>query len=125
MLRLPYLALTGVFALLRLLPTSTADKDVEIVVLRHQLAILRRHVDKPRLVPSDRTFLAALLHRLPRPTLRKFHLIFSPDTVLRWHRDLLRSRHAKASRPKRPGRPRTVRSIQALVLRLARENQLG
>ncbi len=49
-------------------------------------------------------------------------LIVTPDTVLRWHRDLLRRRHAKASRPKRPGRPRTVRSIRALVLRLAREN---
>jgi hypothetical protein len=45
-----------------------------------------------------------------------------PDTVLRWHRDLLRRRHATASRPKRPGRPRTVRSVRVLVLRLAKEN---
>jgi transposase len=49
-------------------------------------------------------------------------LIVSPDTLLRWHRDVLRRRHAKASRPKRPGRPRTVRSVRALVLRLAQEN---
>jgi transposase len=59
---------------------------------------------------------------MPRPTLRQLHLIVSPDTILRWHRDLLRRHHARASRPKRPGRPPTIRSIQALVLRLAREN---
>jgi putative transposase len=121
-LRLPYLALTGVFALIRLLPTSSTDKDTEILVLRHQLAILQRHVPTPRLAPPDRAFLAALLHRIPRPTLRTFHLIVSPDTILRWHRDLLRRHHARSSRPKRPGRPPTIRSIQALVLRLAREN---
>jgi hypothetical protein len=49
-------------------------------------------------------------------------LIVFPDTILRWHRDLLRGHHAQASRPKRPGRPPTVHSIRALVLRLAREN---
>jgi putative transposase len=121
-LRLPYLALTSVFTLIRLLPMSDSDKNVEILALRHQLAILQRQIDKPRLTPPDRAFLAALLHRLPRPTLRQLHLIVSPDTVLRWHRDLLRRHHAKMSRPKRPGRPPTVRSIQTFVLRLAREN---
>jgi putative transposase len=55
--------------------------------------------------------------------LRQLHLIVSPETVLRWHRDLLRRNHAKASRPKRPGRPPTVRSVRALALRLARENR--
>ena len=54
--------------------------------------------------------------------LRRVRLLVRPDTVLRWHRDLVARRHAAASRPKRPGRPRTVRSIRALVLRLAREN---
>jgi putative transposase len=122
LLRLPYLALTSVFTLIRLIPMRDSDKNVEILTLRHQLAILQRQIDKPRLTPPDRAFLAALLHRLSRPRLRQLHLIVSPDTVLRWHRDLLRSRHAKASRPKRPGRPPTVRSIQNLVLRLAREN---
>jgi putative transposase len=119
---LPYLALTSVFTLIRLMPMSDSDKNVEILMLRHQLAILHRQIDRPCLTPPDRAFLAALLHRLPRPTLRQLHLIVSPDTVLRWHRDLLRRHHAKASRPKRPGRPPTVRSIKALVLRLAREN---
>src|SRR5258705_503517 len=101
---------------------SDLDKNVEILTLRHQLAILQRQIDKPRLTPPDRAFLAALLHRLPRPKLRQLHLIVSPDTVPRWHRDLLRRHHATASRPKRAGRPPTVRSSKALVLRLAKEN---
>jgi transposase InsO family protein len=122
LLRLPYLALTSVFTFIRLLPMSDVDKNVEILALRHQLAILQRQIDKPRLTQPDRAFLAALLHRLPRPKLRQLYLIVSPDTVLRWHRDLLRRHHANVSRPKRAGRPPTVRSIQALVLRLAKEN---
>ncbi len=125
LLRLPYLALTSVFTFIRLLPMSDSDKNVEILTLRLQLAILQRQIEKPRLTPPDRAFLAALLHQLSRPRLRQLHLIVSPDTVLRWHRDLLRRHHAKASRPKRPGRPPTVRSIKALILRLARENPSG
>jgi putative transposase len=101
---------------------SNTDKDIEILALPHQLAVLQRRVDKPRLTLSDRAFLAALLHTIPRPTLRQLHLIISPDTILRWHRDLLRRRHASASRPTRRGRPPTVRSIRAVVLRLAHEN---
>ncbi|MFC0105755.1 integrase core domain-containing protein [Kibdelosporangium aridum] len=110
------------FTLLRLLPTTSTDKDTEILVLRHQLAILQRQISKPRLPPPDRAFLAALLHRIPRPKLRQLHLIISPETILRWHRNLLRRHHAQASRPKRRGRPPTIRSIRTLVLRLAREN---
>jgi putative transposase len=104
LLRLPYLALTSVFTLIRPIPMSDSDKNVEILILRQQLTILQRQTDKPRLTPPDRAFLAALLHRLPRPRLRQLHLIVSPDTILRWHRDLLRRHHAKQSRPKRPGR---------------------
>jgi putative transposase len=122
LLRLPYLAVTGMFAFLRLLPRTSTDKDIEILALRHQLAVLQRQVGKPRFTPPDRAFLAALQHRIPRPTLRQIHLIVSPDTILRWHRDLLRRHHGRASRPKQPGRPPTVRSIRALVLRLACEN---
>jgi len=77
LLRLSYLALTNVFAFVRLLPVSDVDKDVEILALRHQLAVLQRQIDKPRLAPADRAFLGALLHRLPRPTLRQLHLIVS------------------------------------------------
>jgi putative transposase len=105
LLRLPYLALTSMFAFIRLLPMSDTDKGIGILALRHQLVVLQRQIDKPRITPPDRAFLAALLHRLPRPTLRQLHLIVSPDTVLRWHRDLLRRHHAKMSRPKRAGRP--------------------
>jgi putative transposase len=82
--RLPYLALTSVFAFIRLLPMSDADKDIEILTLRHQLGVLQRQIDKPRLTPPDRALLADLLHRLPRLQLRQLHLIVSPDTVLRW-----------------------------------------
>jgi putative transposase len=63
-----------------------------------------------------------LLHRLPRTVPRQVRLLMRPETVLRWHRDLIAARHARISRPKRVGRPPTVRSIRVLVLRLAREN---
>ncbi|MFE2090692.1 integrase core domain-containing protein [Streptomyces sp. NPDC059460] len=122
LLRLPYLALSTAFSFIRLLPMGDREKDLEILALRHQLVVLQRQVGKPHLTWPDRALLAALLHRLPQVRLRQIHLIVSADTVLRWHRELLRRRHAKASRPKRRGRPRTVRSIRALVLRLVREN---
>src|SRR5829696_8817708 len=112
-------------ALLRLLPRSDHDKDTEILILRHQLAVLQRQLGDQRIRfhPADRALLAALLHRLPRPSLRRLRLLVRPDTILRWHRDLLARRHAARSRPRRRGRPRTLRSIRALVLRLARENE--
>src|SRR5437667_12583904 len=112
------------FALLRLLPMSDQAKEVEILALRHQIIVLERQLGKarPRFSLADRAFLAALLHRLPRDVLGRFRLLVRPETVLRWHRDLLVRRHAARSRPRRPGRPRTVRSIRLLVLRLVREN---
>jgi putative transposase len=124
LLRLAYLGVSNAFALLRLLPMSDRDKDAEILALRHQFAVLQRQLgpDRVRFTPSDRVLLAALLHHLPKRVLEHLHLIVEPDTVLRWHRDLLARRHAQRSRPKRVGRPRTVHSIRALVLRLVREN---
>jgi putative transposase len=122
LLRLAYLALTGMVTFLRLLPMSSTDKNIEILTLRHQLAVPQRQTSRPRSTPADRAFLAALLHRFPRPMLRQLHLIVSPDTILHWHRTLLRRHHACRSRPKRPGRPRTVRSIRVLVVRMAHEN---
>lgn len=103
---------------------SDRDKDIEILALRHQIAVLQRQLDgtRARFSPADRALLAAILNRLPRQTLHRLRLLVQPDTILRWHRDLLRRRHARASRPKRPGRPRTIRSIRVLVLRLAKEN---
>jgi hypothetical protein len=96
LLRLAYLGVTNAFALLRLLPMSDRDKDVEILALRHQLAVLHRQLgtEKVRFDASDRVFLAALLHRLPPVVLRQVRLLVRPDTVLRWHRDLLARRHA-------------------------------
>jgi putative transposase len=124
LLRLAYLGVTNALAMLRLLPMSDRGKDVEILALRHQLTVLQRQMQghKPQFTPADRAFLAALLHRLPRDVLRRIRLLVRPETVLRWHRDLITRRHAVISDLKRPGRPPTVRSIRSLVLRLAREN---
>jgi transposase len=122
--RLAYLGVTNALALLRLLPMSDRYKDAEILALRHQIAVLERHLhgEKIRFTSADRAFLAALLHRLPRDVLRRIRLLIRPETVLRWHRNLIAYRHATISRPKQAGRPPTVRSIRRLVLRLAREN---
>jgi putative transposase len=116
--------MTNALAMLRLLPTSDRAKDAEILALRHQVTVLERQLrgQRIRFIPADRAFLVALLHRLPRDVLHRIRLLVRPETVLRWHRDLLAHHHARISRPKRPGRPPTVRSIRALVLRLAREN---
>jgi hypothetical protein len=124
LLRLAYLTVTNLFGALRLLPMSDRDKDAEILALRHQLTVLERQLgtDRVRLAPEDRALLAALLVSLPRQVLRRIRLLVRPDTVLRWHRDLMKRRHARMCRPKRPGRPPTVRSIRALILRLVREN---
>ncbi|MFE2183702.1 integrase core domain-containing protein [Streptomyces sp. NPDC059455] len=122
LLRLAYLTATNALAFLRLLPMSDKAMDIEILVLQHQLLVLQRQVGKPTFNDTDRAVLAGLLHHLPKEKLRHLLLLARPDTVLRWHRDLLRRRHAATCVPKRRGRPRTIRSIRALVLRLAREN---
>jgi transposase len=124
LLRLAYLGVTNAFALLRLLPRSDLDRDTEILILRHQIAVLQRQLGDQRVQfrPAERALLGALLHPLPRPVLQRLWLLVGPDTILRWHRDLLARRHAAVSRRRRLGRPRTLRSIRALALRLAREN---
>ncbi|MGW3348195.1 hypothetical protein ACWDA3_33310 [Nonomuraea rubra] len=122
LLRLAYLTVTTALSFLGLLPRTDRDKEIEILVLRHQLMVLQRQVTKPAFTPTDRLLLAGLLHHLPTERLRHLVLLVRPDTVLRRHRDLLRRRHAAASAPRGRGRPRTIRSIQLLVLRLAREN---
>jgi hypothetical protein len=85
LLRLAYLGVTNAFALLRLLPVSDRDKNVEILALRHQVTVLERQLGttRPRFSPADRAFLAALLHCLPRDVLGRFRLLVRPDTVLR------------------------------------------
>ena len=80
LLRLAYLGMTNVFALLRLLPMSNGDKDAEILALRHQLSVLQRQLgpDRVRFAPGDRALLAALLHRLPREVLKRLHVMVRP-----------------------------------------------
>jgi putative transposase len=97
LLRLAYLTASNTFAMLRLLPMGDRDKDVEILALRHQVAVQERQLGKQRVrfTSDDRAFLAALLHRLPSQVLRRLRLLVRPDTVLRWHRDLV----APARRP--------------------------
>jgi hypothetical protein len=115
LLRLAYLAVTNTFTLLRLLPMSDRDKDIEILALRHQLLVLQRQAGKPAFTATDRVVLAGLLHQLPMDKLRQLLLPVRPDTVLRRHRDLPKRHHAATRAPKRRGRPPTVRSIRALV----------
>lgn len=124
LLRLTYLTVTKVFAILRLLPASDRDKNIEILALRHQITVRQRQLgpERAKFAPADRALLAALLRPLPHEALRRLLLLVPPDTILRWHRDLLTQRRANASRPHRPGRPRTARSIRLLILRLASEN---
>jgi putative transposase len=105
LLRLAYMTVTNTFAVWRLLPMRDRDKDAEILALRHQLTVLHRQLG-PRTVtftPADRAFLAALLQPLPRSVLRRLRLVVQPDTVLRWHRNLMKQRHATISTPKRRG----------------------
>jgi putative transposase len=99
-------------------PRSELTKDVELLVLRHQLAVLRRQQPRPRLRPADRAFLTALCRILPRR--QRQGLIVTPQTLLRWHRQLVRRRWTQPQRS--PGRPPVERRVRELVLRLAREN---
>ena len=120
-LRFAYLAVLRVFGWLGLLARSDRAKDAEILILRHQVAVLQRQVRVPRLSWADRAVLAALVRLLPRGHLRQLRLIVSPRTLLRWHAGLVRSRWACPRRS--PGRPRTAQAIRALVLEMARDNQ--
>jgi len=119
-LRLAYLAALRVFGWLALLARSNRAKDAEILILRHQVAVLQRQVGTPRLSWADRAVLAALARLLPGSHLRQLRLIVSPRTLLRWHADLVR-RHWAFPRHT-PGRPRTGQSVRALVLEMARDN---
>jgi putative transposase len=100
-----------------LLARSSASKDAELLVLRHEVAVLRRQNPKPRLDWADRAVLAALARLPPRP-LRIGRLV-SPDTLLRWHRRLARWRWTY---PRRGGRPAVDVKVAMLIEQLAREN---
>jgi putative transposase len=98
---------------------GAAAKDLEIVVLRHQLNVLRRQVKQPRFRLFDRVFLAAAARRLPRTHRERF--LVTPKTLLRWHRELVRLKWARYRR-RRLGRPPLPAELQEQILRLAKEN---
>jgi len=112
-----YLVLRRLLQLAALRFRSDEFKELEIVVLRHELAILRRQLARPELSPPDRVFLAAASRLLPRASWRLF--VVSPTTLLRWHRRLVVRRWTY---PSRVGRPPIGGEMRELVLRLAREN---
>jgi len=122
-LRLVYLIITRVFSWLRLSRRDEAWKSAEILLLRHQLTVLQRQTPaRPKMTWADRALIAALLELIPRRRHASLRLIITPETVLRWRRDVLRRRWAAKSQHKRPGRPATHHNITRLVVRLAREN---
>ena len=112
-----YLAFVKMLQLIRLRKCDCDDLAVEVVVLRHEVAVLRRQVVRPALRPSDRALLAALGRLMDR---RRWGGCFvQPETLLRWHRDLVRRKWIYA---RRPGRPSIPVGTVAIILRLAREN---
>jgi len=113
-----YVVACRLFELVVLLARGQRTKELEILVLRHELSILRRQVSRPRFEPRDRLVLAALSRVLPRRSWRAF--LVRPETLLRWHRRLV-GRHW--TYPHRcPGRPPIAGEVRELVLRMAREN---
>jgi putative transposase len=115
---LVYLMLVRMLSWLALLARSDTAKDVEILTLRHEVAVLRRTHPRPTMSWLDRAMLSALSRLLP-PPLRRMRLV-SPRTLLRWHAQLVARRWTYPRR--RPGRPPTSEAIRRLVLRMAREN---
>jgi putative transposase len=119
MLFLLSLVIRAVARLLAGRRTDDGSKDLEILVLRHQLRVLRRKAGRPRLRQFDRVLLAAVSRVLPRDRWGSF--LVTPTTLLRWHRELVR-RKCTFRRGGRPGRPSVDPEAQALVLQMAREN---
>ena len=104
--------------LIVLLGRRDRTKELEILVLRHELSILRRQVKRPRFESHDRVLLAAFSRMLPRRSWSAF--LVQPETLLRWQRRLVAGRWTYPHRP--PGRPPLSRDVRELILRLAREN---
>ena len=116
--RLAYLTLCRSIQLLALLARGDAAKDLEILVLRHQLTVLQRQTSRPKLEPADRALLAAISRVLPRD--RRSCFFVTLETLLRWHRRLVAGRWTYPRRGQ--GRPPLDDGVQQLIIRLAREN---
>ena len=112
---------------MRLSQREEAWKTAEILILRHQLAVLQRQpLHRPKLNWADRALIAALLGLIPKASCNGVRLLVTPDTILRWRRDIVRRRWAARSVRGKADRPATLRNIKALVLRLARgEPRMG
>src|SRR5271157_3933575 len=122
-LRFVFLLITRLAAWLRLSRREEAWKTAEILILHHQLAVLQRQQPcRPKLNWADRALLTTLLSVIPKARRQGLGLLVTPDTILRWHRDIVRRRWAARSVPGKAGRPAGRRNIKALVLRLACEN---
>jgi hypothetical protein len=115
-----YLAVLRLSGWLALLARSERAKDAEILIFRHQVAVLQRQIKTPKLSQADRAVLAALTRLLPGRQLRRLPLIVSPRTLLRWHTRLVRKHWTYPHQT--PGRPRTAPAIRGLVLDMARDN---
>jgi transposase InsO family protein len=115
---LVYLVACRLFALVLLLARGDRSKELELLVLRHELSILRRQARRPQLRESDRLVMAALSRVMPRRSWRA--ILVTPETLLRWHRRIVAWRWTYPHR--RPGRPPIDQEIRQLILRLAREN---
>jgi putative transposase len=113
-----YIVVCRLLELIVLLGRGDRAKDLEILVLRHELSILRRQVSQPRCEAHDRLLLAAFSRMLPRRSWNAFFV--QPETLLHWHRRLVARRWTYPHR--RPGRPSISRDVRELILRLAREN---
>ena len=122
LLKIVYLLTCQVLGLAVLVFRSDLAKDAELLVLRHENAVLRRHAGRVRYEPGDRVWFAALARLIPRSQWTKAFPV-TPATLLAWHRKLAAGKYDTSSRRK-PGRPPTVPSIARLVIRLAKENPL-